>query len=486
MLQTASVDPHHHDHLTHALEFPYNYMKGFIHRLKLIVSILRPRVRALSKWHIEEQALQVRVKHLVDVVQKLFQDVQPLTDSNPTDVAQGNEVWESSPTNLMNIYDDSMVGEASSGIYRLSNSKLRILSDNEVPFAPKDLTDDLIDELSFLRHNLMDLLLQNPITELKPLAISTQALIFRTGLFIYTSLHAEEEDDPKVMFCIFKLPDFLKAVDNLKQQARAPLNALKHQTETTYEGDLEKHFCSLLFYYGLDRAINFQRSLFEFDLVLQIEAFRHQTERLVNELKKSAEYAEEKLESIEERGEQLLQISKHIHDSLTVVDLRTQQLAEASKDVENHVNVVLNYSKAVHEQSMAIAGGVNGRYAAAGAPCSSSATNSVKQILEEQREMSNDQLNVTIVGMVQTQVAMSYENHFCFDLGILLVVYLFIYFGKEGLNLHMIIGIIIAVIRTVWYGSACSKPGGNERNCNSSRSSQQRSMVQHLLKLMRK
>ncbi|KAL3520932.1 hypothetical protein ACH5RR_019081 [Cinchona calisaya] len=88
---------------------------------------------------------------------------------------------------------------------------------------------------------------------------------------------------------------------------------------------------------------------------LQIEAFRHQTERLVNELKKSAEYAEEKLESIEERGEQLLQNSKHIHDSLTVVDLRTQQLAEASKDVENHVNVVLNYSKAVHEQSMAIA-----------------------------------------------------------------------------------------------------------------------------------
>ncbi|XP_071934714.1 protein GAMETE EXPRESSED 1-like [Coffea arabica] len=88
---------------------------------------------------------------------------------------------------------------------------------------------------------------------------------------------------------------------------------------------------------------------------LQIEAFRHQTERLVNELKKSAEYAEEKLESIEERGELLLQSSKNVHDALTNVDLRTQQLAEASKDVENHVNLVLNYSKAVHEQSLAIA-----------------------------------------------------------------------------------------------------------------------------------
>ncbi|KAL3504555.1 hypothetical protein ACH5RR_034415 [Cinchona calisaya] len=32
----------------------------------------------------------------------------------------------------------------------------------------------------------------------------------------------------------------------------------------------------------------------------------------------------------------------------------------------------------------------------------SSATESVKQILEEQRDMSNEQLNVTVVGMVQS------------------------------------------------------------------------------------
>ncbi|KAL3504582.1 hypothetical protein ACH5RR_034423 [Cinchona calisaya] len=151
--------------------------------------------------------------------------------------------------------------------------KLRILSDNEAPFAPKDLTGILIDELGFLRCNFMDLLLQNPVTEIKSLTISTQTLIFETGVFIYMSLNAEE-DDPKAKYCRFKLPDLLKAVDNLKQQASdlfnkffskswqsncpstnvreyvnflinkldellhskaVPLNALKSQTETVYE-----------------------------------------------------------------------------------------------------------------------------------------------------------------------------------------------------------------------------------------------------------
>ncbi|KAL3504557.1 hypothetical protein ACH5RR_034398 [Cinchona calisaya] len=155
-------------------------------------------------------------------------------------------------------------------------NKLRILSYNESLFAPKDLTDILIDELSFLRCNLMDhLLLQNPVKEIKPLTISTQALIFETGLFIYLSLDAKEDDtSPIAAYCSSKLPDLLKAVDLLKQQVsdlfnkffpelcksnypnnnvlefadflinklerllhskEAPLNALKHQTETVYE-----------------------------------------------------------------------------------------------------------------------------------------------------------------------------------------------------------------------------------------------------------
>ncbi|KAJ4715496.1 UDP-galactose transporter 2-like [Melia azedarach] len=46
---------------------------------------------------------------------------------------------------------------------------------------------------------------------------------------------------------------------------------------------------------------------------------------------------------------------------------------------------------------------------------------------------------------------------------ILVLILGFIFFGKEGLNLHVILGMIIAVLGMVWYGNASSKPGGKER-----------------------
>nr|GMD88727.1 UDP-galactose transporter 2-like [Ipomoea batatas] len=39
----------------------------------------------------------------------------------------------------------------------------------------------------------------------------------------------------------------------------------------------------------------------------------------------------------------------------------------------------------------------------------------------------------------------------------------FLFFGKEGLNLHVVFGMILAVMGMVWYGNASSKPGGKER-----------------------
>uniref|UniRef100_A0A0D9ZVS1 Sugar phosphate transporter domain-containing protein n=1 Tax=Oryza glumipatula TaxID=40148 RepID=A0A0D9ZVS1_9ORYZ len=39
----------------------------------------------------------------------------------------------------------------------------------------------------------------------------------------------------------------------------------------------------------------------------------------------------------------------------------------------------------------------------------------------------------------------------------------FLFFGKEGLNFHVAIGMILAVIGMIWYGNASSKPGGKER-----------------------
>ncbi|PON52674.1 Bi-functional UDP-rhamnose/UDP-galactose transporter [Parasponia andersonii] len=46
---------------------------------------------------------------------------------------------------------------------------------------------------------------------------------------------------------------------------------------------------------------------------------------------------------------------------------------------------------------------------------------------------------------------------------ILVLIMGFFFFGKEGLNLHVILGMVIAVVGMIWYGNASSKPGGKER-----------------------
>ncbi|KAL5751911.1 hypothetical protein ACOSP7_022082 [Xanthoceras sorbifolium] len=46
---------------------------------------------------------------------------------------------------------------------------------------------------------------------------------------------------------------------------------------------------------------------------------------------------------------------------------------------------------------------------------------------------------------------------------ILVLILGFIFFGKEGLNMHVIVGMVIAVVGMIWYGNASSKPGGKER-----------------------
>ncbi|KAF5957677.1 hypothetical protein HYC85_004902 [Camellia sinensis] len=88
---------------------------------------------------------------------------------------------------------------------------------------------------------------------------------------------------------------------------------------------------------------------------LQTDAFKRQTERLVNELKNSAQFAEDKLETIEEKAEGLLQNSHLIHDSLASIDVQTQQVAKLTQNVEDQVSLVLRDTEAVYEQSKEIA-----------------------------------------------------------------------------------------------------------------------------------
>lgn len=81
------------------------------------------------------------------------------------------------------------------------------------------------------------------------------------------------------------------------------------------------------------------------------EAFKHETERLVNQLKQSAQDAEEKLDSIEEMSELLLNSSNQIEDSLVLINSNTQEVAHLTKQVENQITDVLIHSKAVFDQS---------------------------------------------------------------------------------------------------------------------------------------
>lgn len=55
---------------------------------------------------------------------------------------------------------------------------------------------------------------------------------------------------------------------------------------------------------------------------------------------------------------------------------------------------------------------------------------------------------------------------------ILVLILGFLFFGKEGLNLHVVFGMIVAVMGMVWYGNASSKPGGKERPKHSESSEQ--------------
>ncbi|KAI9201550.1 hypothetical protein LWI28_025197 [Acer negundo] len=50
---------------------------------------------------------------------------------------------------------------------------------------------------------------------------------------------------------------------------------------------------------------------------------------------------------------------------------------------------------------------------------------------------------------------------------ILVLVLGFFFFGKEGLSMQVVIGMVIAVIGMIWYSNASSKPGGKERRSHS-------------------
>ncbi|CAN6204590.1 unnamed protein product [Urochloa humidicola] len=87
---------------------------------------------------------------------------------------------------------------------------------------------------------------------------------------------------------------------------------------------------------------------------LQAEAFKHNTERLVNDLTRTSKSAEEKLEVIEERSDHIIKESSKVQDTLSTIEIQTNNLTEASKTVGEKIIDVLDHSKAIFEQSKEI------------------------------------------------------------------------------------------------------------------------------------
>uniref|UniRef100_A0ACD5YEA1 Uncharacterized protein n=1 Tax=Avena sativa TaxID=4498 RepID=A0ACD5YEA1_AVESA len=88
---------------------------------------------------------------------------------------------------------------------------------------------------------------------------------------------------------------------------------------------------------------------------LQAEAFKQSTERLVNELSRSATAASAKLATIEERSGQIIQESTKLHGSMSSIVSQTQHLTAASDSIRTRIGDVLEQSAAIAEQSRQIA-----------------------------------------------------------------------------------------------------------------------------------
>ncbi|KAF8719691.1 hypothetical protein HU200_024436 [Digitaria exilis] len=88
---------------------------------------------------------------------------------------------------------------------------------------------------------------------------------------------------------------------------------------------------------------------------LQAEAFKYTTERLVNDLIRTSKSAEQKLEVIEERSDQIIKESDKVQDTLISIEMQADHLAKMSKNMSERISDVLADSKAIFEQSKEIA-----------------------------------------------------------------------------------------------------------------------------------
>ncbi|KAF6168043.1 hypothetical protein GIB67_011428 [Kingdonia uniflora] len=151
-------------------------------------------------------------------------------------------------------------------------------------------------------------------------------------------------------------PKGLQLVENVKQRMLSPMSCWKNAYMNLFAGCSEiiadKEMQSRL---GWLLSDCFQKESGRPPFP-SAETFKDETERLVNDLRKSAVFTEEKLMNMEERSEQIIENSNQILNSVTAIDLQIEQVAQTSKSVGEQIDTVLKYSSDIFEQAKEIAG----------------------------------------------------------------------------------------------------------------------------------
>ena len=75
----------------------------------------------------------------------------------------------------------------------------------------------------------------------------------------------------------------------------------------------------------------------------------------MNDLKDSAQFAEDKLNIIEEKSDYLLHNSNEIQESITSINTQSQVVWETLKNMFGYMGVLLNHSKEINETANDIA-----------------------------------------------------------------------------------------------------------------------------------
>ncbi|XP_010449695.1 PREDICTED: protein GAMETE EXPRESSED 1-like [Camelina sativa] len=88
---------------------------------------------------------------------------------------------------------------------------------------------------------------------------------------------------------------------------------------------------------------------------LQSYAFKNEIERLVNELKSSAQNTEDKLDILENKSDSLMKSSSLIHDSLGSIDARVQNVAHVTNTIETRMSGLSQQTAEIYQEQKSIA-----------------------------------------------------------------------------------------------------------------------------------